>query len=448
MITRRDFISSAAAASLLPSFGKSPTPYDYEVEYLESTGTQNIITDIVSEDDVGVLMHVVYAPKGPFATAMLFGSWGANNRYGLGMNQTDNFAWWNSAITYFGAGSLDNSFVSLNFLNSRSYTFTGESRPLSSKFNSNNTRIALFNALRGDNGEMTFSGLSAKVGEVQISKGDSVIRKLIPVVYKGEPCMYDEITKQFFMNNGTGHFIAGPRKGGNIHIAAMGEAKFSARSYVQDGLISMWDGIENAGWGVHNESAVVWKDLCGNVDLTFGGGSTWESNHAILNNKVRTVIPSDKEELFIGALTVEQAFILPNTNRRQIISIDDNSGVNYAFASIYYYSDLLCFYRQFAGTAYWNESATPISVNAFQTFSFARENLGIAEIYREGVFKTTKPAGGTQSHPSPYGVVLGGGHFANASGAKVYCTRVYNRKLSASEIATNYAIDKARFNLP
>ena len=32
-------------------------------------------------------------------------------------------------------------------------------------------------------------------------------------------------------------------------------------SYVQDGLIACWDGIENAGAGVHDGSATVWKDV-------------------------------------------------------------------------------------------------------------------------------------------------------------------------------------------
>ena len=34
----------------------------------------------------------------------------------------------------------------------------------------------------------------------------------------------------------------------------------TAKDYVQDGLIAMWDGVENAGWGVHDPNATVWKD--------------------------------------------------------------------------------------------------------------------------------------------------------------------------------------------
>ena len=37
----------------------------------------------------------------------------------------------------------------------------------------------------------------------------------------------------------------------------------TAKNYVKSGLIALWDGIENAGWGVHNASATTWKDLVG-----------------------------------------------------------------------------------------------------------------------------------------------------------------------------------------
>lgn len=35
----------------------------------------------------------------------------------------------------------------------------------------------------------------------------------------------------------------------------------TAKSYVQNGLLAMWDGIENAGFGVHDPDATYWVDL-------------------------------------------------------------------------------------------------------------------------------------------------------------------------------------------
>ncbi len=37
----------------------------------------------------------------------------------------------------------------------------------------------------------------------------------------------------------------------------------SAKSYVQNGLDAMWDGIENVGWSMHDENSQEWVDLVG-----------------------------------------------------------------------------------------------------------------------------------------------------------------------------------------
>ena len=49
----------------------------------------------------------------------------------------------------------------------------------------------------------------------------------------------------------------------------------TSASYVQRGLIAQWDGIDNAGTGVHNHNATVWKDLKGNLDMTLTSKGRW-----------------------------------------------------------------------------------------------------------------------------------------------------------------------------
>ena len=52
------------------------------------------------------------------------------------------------------------------------------------------------------------------------------------------------------------------------------EVTYTASDYIQDGLVAMWDGIENAGLGVHDANATVWTDLTGNGwDLTLLSGA-------------------------------------------------------------------------------------------------------------------------------------------------------------------------------
>ena len=46
----------------------------------------------------------------------------------------------------------------------------------------------------------------------------------------------------------------------NLRNALMaGKRTPTAKDYVQDGLLALWDGIENAGWGTHDVNATTWK---------------------------------------------------------------------------------------------------------------------------------------------------------------------------------------------
>ena len=58
-----------------------------------------------------------------------------------------------------------------------------------------------------------------------------------------------------------------------------------SRSYVPGGLVGFWDGIDNAGTGVHNPAASVWKDLSGyGFDGTMNGIATWANGNAMRND--------------------------------------------------------------------------------------------------------------------------------------------------------------------
>ena len=61
---------------------------------------------------------------------------------------------------------------------------------------------------------------------------------------------------------------------------------YTSASYVQDGLVAQWVGIDNAGTGVHDPTTNVWKDLKGHNDLTIveGRGSEWRRGIAFYMN--------------------------------------------------------------------------------------------------------------------------------------------------------------------
>ena len=50
---------------------------------------------------------------------------------------------------------------------------------------------------------------------------------------------------------------------------------YTSASYVQDGLIAQWDGIDTVGTGVHDPNATVWKDLAGQNYLTLTNSAAW-----------------------------------------------------------------------------------------------------------------------------------------------------------------------------
>ncbi len=65
-------------------------------------------------------------------------------------------------------------------------------------------------------------------------------------------------------------------------------SRVTALSYIHNGLIAQWDGIDNAGTGTHDASATVWTDLIGarkfelhntawqsGQKLKFNGSSSW-----------------------------------------------------------------------------------------------------------------------------------------------------------------------------
>ena len=72
---------------------------------------------------------------------------------------------------------------------------------------------------------------------------------------------------------------------GVVALASAAAHGYTSASYVRNGLIAQWDGVDNAGVGVHAPGAKVWKDLAGNYDLTLLPKGAWsgEGNALVVN---------------------------------------------------------------------------------------------------------------------------------------------------------------------
>ena len=100
-------------------------------------------------------------------------------------------------------------------------------------------------------------------------------------------------------------------------MGAAGASQTSASGwvnpYVTDGLIAMWDGEWNAGGGVHDPEATVWKDLSGyGYDLPLPSSFSVGSDNMLALSKEGAIMrrPQSVYEAIVasGGYTIEVAF--------------------------------------------------------------------------------------------------------------------------------------------
>ena len=88
-------------------------------------------------------------------------------------------------------------------------------------------------------------------------------------------------------------------------MASVGAFGYTSASYVQDGLIAQWDGIDNVGTGVHDPNATVWKDLAGSYDLSLLPGGRWSGDGMSLSVNGAAAICSNSLPAY---LTIEVVY--------------------------------------------------------------------------------------------------------------------------------------------
>ena len=210
----------------------------------------------------------------------------------------------------------------------------------------------------------------------------------------------------------------------------------TARDYVQDGLIAMWDGIENAGWGTHSTSQL--KELVSGIGITVPSGYTIASNHVeVRATNAMNITPMALS--FTTAITVEYlvAFIDENTSRECASETNTaNNGFRFKKAT-----KLATIYRG-AGYAYVLPAVGTVKCYT----STWDDNRNPREIeYADAVEKRRIQHSHTMAGHFGSSYRIGRANYTSYQ--DVYAIRIYSRALTAEEISHNYAIDKARFNL-
>lgn len=183
-------------------------PYDAEVEYLESTGTQFINTGIIATEDTRVkatLMTLSTGNKNWFGGQVMPG----NNGFVFNSYSVDKLEY------CFGSGG----WVRVNVANIVGRIFTVDfgknclvidgntvSIPSYKTFDKQSAPIAIFIRVGG------IAYIEGRLYAFQIYQSGVLVRDFIAVRVGTVGYLYDRVSGQLFGNLGTGDFIIGPDK--------------------------------------------------------------------------------------------------------------------------------------------------------------------------------------------------------------------------------------------
>ena len=230
-------------------------------------------------------------------------------------------------------------------------------------------------------------------------------------------------------------------------VAAARATTYTSASYVQDGLIAQWDGIDNAGTGTHDPNATVWKDLAGHNDLTIvaGRGSEWRRGICFyMNTRTAGLAAAYGSEAATTYKTIEILFKKTSWGSRILFwggaqsryVVFDNKDAN-PFHWVYFDGAKSTLY---AKTRCYEPNAVVATYD---------DSDAVTQIYSDGAPKVTSSVRNTWS-AGDNRVTLGWRSVDTAGKdygweGEVYSIRLYNRALTPEEVARNHAIDVKRF---
>lgn len=227
----------------------------------------------------------------------------------------------------------------------------------------------------------------------------------------------------------------------------MRKAKPSAKDYVQDGLVAMWDGIENAGWGVHDSAAETWTNLVDGVQYP-KGTLQWGATAAHVDANVSALF------------TLSPGMSSDSFSMEAVIKADNATGVAPCLTLGYQLfggagrgamycgtnQRRICVCGDLGKRLFPADTATHSIGGYFNGQTFDRVLDGQTITLSGTPYATDSRAISTLNVGGVY--ALPGQSDGNMGPGDIFCIRLYSRALTAAEIAHNYAIDKERFNLP
>lgn len=240
-----------------------------------------------------------------------------------------------------------------------------------------------------------------------------------------------------------------------------GGSEPTAKSYIQDGLVVMYDGIDNAGIGLHDPSATSWTDIKSGYNLNWTGnenavGITFYDTYLYLPavNAGALLIANTPFPASTSDRTVEIVAKYAWITTSNYLTLQDNIIVTpSAFVSARGYSRTVLgdgvTARWYIGNQFYRAQALSqpnISADWFTGSAILSEQTNSSyKFYINGnITKTSTQKISSATSTSANAINLYRAPYTNAY---IRCVRVYNKKLSESEMIHNYQIDRMRFNM-
>lgn len=216
-----------------------------QVEYIESTGTQYILTNIIPDDTTGAMLD--FEVTNTSGDTLFFGSRSVSTgRYWDGQKNSFLYFGWNSFVTADVKRPVveinKRMYTQKNYLNNRQEILNGQTIGRITTTLVNNTKpIVIFAG--NDNGTIRYFS-KIKLYNFKVTKASNIIANFIPCYRKEDKKvgLYDVINHIFYTNSGTGKFSKGSEIGGILvtDITDNNYGKYKIPVKVNDNVINIY----------------------------------------------------------------------------------------------------------------------------------------------------------------------------------------------------------------
>ena len=223
---------------------------------------------------------------------------------------------------------------------------------------------------------------------------------------------------------------------------------YTSASYVQDGLIAQWDGIDNAGTGTHNPISAVWKDLKGSCDMTLTANGQWANGNALSVANAGAVGTNAAP----AYTTIEIVYKMTDKNGR-ILFASGHAAANGKLAQMVCFSvisgDSLAGFFDGTGASSTRYARYNFDATTVCSMSAVHEDGVVSTVYLNGVIDMYQKLDTNWGLGD--GKIMVGDRAASGSGygwtGEVYSIRLYSTVLTKEQVAANLAVDAARFGV-